>query len=128
MKIREFAGDISTQSANLVTTLELLRRRSDDKSVPAKINTQSLINLVLNTDSAFSYDALVTANKTIPAVKNLIKSFNKEQVILTPLTSTSSDETTTNGVAQQGQFQAPVDDVSSMATRAAKARGAAISQ
>ena len=130
MRLREFAGENnSAPESNLVTALELLRHRSQDKSTPATISTQSLINLVLNTDKTFSYDALVDANENNPAVKNLIKSFNKDQVILAPLTGEDDDSTTTNtNGATQDTFQAPVDDVSSMANRAAKTRGAPIAQ
>jgi hypothetical protein len=130
MRLCEFASDTNTPEFNLVTALELLRHRSADKSAPAKISTQSLINLVLNTDRTFSYDALVDANENNPAVKNLIKSFNQDQVILAPLTGNDdSDATTTNtdGV-DQNTFQAPVDDVSDMAKRAAKHRGAPVAQ
>ena len=132
MRLREFAGDANTSESNLVTALELLRHRSQDKSAPATISTKSLINLVLNTDKTFSYDALVDANENNPAVKNLIKSFNQDQVVLAPLNGSDEDEydsTTTNtNSADQNTFQAPVDDVSSMAKRAAKTRGAAVSQ
>ena len=131
MRLREFASDDSAPEANLVTALELLRHRSADKSAPATISTQSLINLVLNTDRTFSYDALVNANKNNPAVKNLIKSFNQDQVVLAPVTGNDNedDSTTTNtdGV-DQNTFRAPVDDVTSMAKRAAKTRGAPVAQ
>ena len=130
MRLCEFAGNNdSTPESNLVTALELLRHRSADKLTPATISTKSLINLVLNTDRTFSYSALVDANENNPAVKNLIKSFNKDQVILAPLTGEDEDSTTTNtDGATQNTFQAPVDDVSSMANRAAKSRGAPIAQ
>lgn len=129
MRLREFAGENnSAPESNLVTALELLRHRSQDKSTPATISTQSLINLVLNTDKTFSYDALVDANENNPAVKNLIKSFNKDQVILAPLTGEDDSTTTNTDGMDQNTFQAPVDDVSSMANRAAKTRGAPIAQ
>ena len=131
MRLREFAGENNgAPESNLVTALELLRHRSQDKSAPATISTQSLINLVLNTDKTFSYDALVDANENNPAVKNLIKSFNKDQVILAPLTGSDEDDSTTTNTdgTTPDTFQAPVDDVSSMANRAAKTRGAPIAQ
>ena len=130
MRLQEFASDSATPESNLVTALELLRHRSQDKSAPATISTQSLINLVLNTDRTFSYNALVDANKNNPAVKNLIKSFNKDQVILAPITGGEEEETTTTNTdgVDQTTFQAPVDDVSSMAKRAAKTRGAPVAQ
>lgn len=129
MRLREFAGENnSAPESNLVTALELLRHRSEDKSIPASISTKSLINLVLNTDKTFSYDALVDANENNPAVKNLIKSFNKDQVILAPLTGEEDSTTTNTDGTPQDTFQAPVDDVSSMAKRAAKTRGAPVAQ
>ena len=130
MRLREFAhGPTNTPESNLVTALELLRHRSQDKSAPATISTQSLINLVLNTDHTFDYESLVDANENNPAVKNLIKSFNQDQVVLAPLHGNEDEPTTTNtdGV-DQNTFQAPVDDVSSMAKRAAKTRGAPVAQ
>jgi hypothetical protein len=130
MRLREFAhGPTNTPESNLVTALELLRHRSQDKSASATISTQSLINLVLNTDRTFSYDALVDANENNPAVKNLIKSFNQDQVVLAPLQGSEEEPTTTNtNSAEQNTFQAPVDDVTSMAKRAAKTRGAPVAQ
>ena len=128
MRLREFIhGPTNTPESNLVTALELLRHRSADKSSPATISTQSLINLVLNTDRTFDYNALVSANENNPAVKNLIKSFNRDQVILAPLQGSEEEPTTTNTDAvDQTTFQAPVDDVTSMAKRAAKTRGAPV--
>jgi hypothetical protein len=133
MRLREFAhGPTNTPESNLVTALELLRHRSKDTSAPATISTQSLINLVLNTDRTFDYDALVNANDTNSAVKNLIKSFNQDQVVLAPLQGGDEEESTTTNIdtdgVDQNTFQAPVDDVSSMAKRAAKTRGAPIAQ
>ena len=130
MRLREFAhGPTNTPESNLVTALELLRHRSEDKSSPATISTKSLINLVLNTDRTFDYESLVNANENNPAVKNLIKSFNQDQVVLAPVHGNEEEPTTTNiGGSEQNTFQAPVDDVTSMAKRAAKTRGAPVAQ
>jgi hypothetical protein len=130
MLINEVTEPASPSDGNLVTALQLLKSKySDGKSVP-KISTQSLINLILNTDKNFNYDSLVQSAENNPAVKNLIKSYNKDYVILR-LTSDAEnvDATTTlspTGSPQQQGFQLPVDDVSSMAKRAAKQRGAAV--
>jgi hypothetical protein len=115
----------NTPESNLTTALELIRHRYKDKKQPPKISTQSLINLVLNTDKTFDYDALVAANENNPALKNLIKSYNKDYIELLPAgEDADTDATTTN--APDGQAtQAPVDTVSNMAKRAAKSRGAA---
>ena len=113
----------NTPESNLLTALELIRNRYKDVPVVPKISTNSLINMVLNTDKTFDYSALVTANEKNPAVKNLIKSFNKDYVQLRTVGDEENDETTTN-TADGDPTQNPVDDVSSMAKRAAKTRGA----
>jgi len=124
VKINEFIhSPKNTPESNLTTALELIRHRYKDKQQPPKISTQSLINLVLNTDKTFDYDALVAANETNPAIKNIIKSYNKDYVELNSL-SDDSDETTTN--VGDETTQGSVDTVPNMAKRAAKARGAAI--
>lgn len=115
----------NTPESNLTTALELLRNRySDDSQTPIKINTQSLINLVLNTDKTFDYDALVSANENNPAVKTLIKSFNKDYVILNPKGADAADEVTTTNTPDGDPSQGHVDTVDDMAKRAAKKRGA----
>ena len=115
----------NTPESNLVTALELLRNRYKDRDADPKISTQSLINLVLNTDKTFDYDALVDANETNPAVKNLIKSFNKDEVILQRVGGEEDSSTTTN-TPDGDATDAPVDTVSDMAKRAAKTRNTSI--
>lgn len=123
MKINELTNQPkNSPESNLVTALELIRHRYKDKDKLPKINTQSIINLVLNTDKTFDYDALVSANEKNSAVKNIIKSFNKDYVELHPVGKDSeSDATTTNT-----DKQAPVDTVSKMAKRAGKKRNNSI--
>ncbi len=125
MKISELIhSPVNTPEANLVTALELIRNRYKDKNKSPQISTQSLINLVLNTDKTFDYDALVQAAEQNPAVKNLIKSYNKDQVTLR---HSEPDEVKTTVPPEEGDpTQAPVDDVSSMAKRAGKKRDADI--
>lgn len=125
MKISELIhSPKNTPESNLVTALELIRNRYKDKEQLPTISTQSLINLVLNTDKTFDYDALVQAAESNPAVKNLIKSFNKDQVTLR---HDDPDEVTTTTSPEQGDTtQAPVDTVSDMAVRAGKKRDADI--
>ena len=126
MRLDEFIhSPKNTPESNLLTALELIRNRYKDKDKLPKISTQSLINLVLNTDKTFNYDALVSANDTNPAVKNLIKSYNKDHIQLRPAGELGDDEATTTNVGDDAT-QAPVDTVKNMAKRAAKTRGAAI--
>ena len=125
MRLREFAhGPTNTPESNLVTALELIRNRYKDVPTAPKISTQSLINMVLNTDRTFDYDALVSANENNPAVKNLIKSYNKDYVELNNADDTAEEEPTTTNTSSGDATEAPVDTVDDMAKRAAKARGA----
>jgi len=116
----------NTPESNLTTALELIRHRYKDKKQPPKISTQSLINLVLNTDKTFDYDALVAANENNPALKNLIKSYNKDYIELLPAGEDADTDATTTNTPDGEATQAPVDTVSNMAKRAAKTRGAAL--
>lgn len=128
MRLKEFAQDsTNTSAANLVTALELLRNRYKDSPTPPKLNTQSLINMIINTDRTFDYDSLIAANEENPAVKNLIKSYNKDYVELRPAGEEAEDEETTTNTPDGDPTQNPVDTVDDMAKRAAKTRGAAIS-
>ncbi len=123
MRLDEFTNSTNTPESNLTTALELIRHRYKDKKTPPKISTQSLINMVLNTDKNFNYDALVSANENNPALKNLIKSFNKDYVELRSADDTDdTDATTTNTDANK----APVDTVSKMAKRAGKKRNKSV--
>jgi hypothetical protein len=127
VRLNEFThGPTNTPESNLTTALELIRNRYKDKQQPPKISTQSLINLVLNTDKTFDYDALVSANENNPALKNLIKSYNKDYIELLPAGEDADTDATTTNTPDGEATQAPVDTVSNMAKRAAKTRGAAI--
>ncbi len=127
MRLDEFQhSPKNTPESNLTTALELIRHRYKDKKQPPKISTQSLINLVLNTDKTFDYDALVAANENNPALKTLIKSYNKDYIELLPAGEDADTDATTTNTPDGEATQAPVDTVSNMAKRAAKTRGAAI--
>ena len=126
MRLNEFQhSPKNTPESNLTTALELIRHRYKDKQQPPKISTQSLINLVLNTDKTFDYDALVAANENNPALKNLIKSYNKDYIELQPAGADDNTDATTTNTPSGDATQAPVDTVSNMAKSAAKKRGAA---
>jgi hypothetical protein len=125
VRLNEFThGPTNTPESNLTTALELIQHRYKDKEQSPKVSTQSIINLVRNTDRTFDYEALVQANETNPAVKNLIKTFNKDYVELNTVND-GEDEASTTNVGDE-TTQAPVDTVANMAKRAAKTRGAAI--
>ena len=126
MRINEFThGPTNTPESNLLTALELIQHRYKDKEKIPNISTQSLINLVRNTDRTFDYEALAQANETNPAVKNLIKSFNKDVVELNQVQPEADDAETTTNVGDE-TTDAPVDTVANMAKRAGKKRDADI--
>ena len=127
MRLNEFIhSPKNTPESNLTTALELIRNRYKDQDTAPKISTQSLINLVLNTDKTFDYDALVSANTNNPALKNIIKSYNKDYIELWPAgEDNDSSATVENPKDQDVDPNAPVDTVSNMAKSAAKKRGAA---
>ena len=125
MKINEVLSPTSTPESNLLTALELIRNRYKDKKQPPKLSTHSLINLVLNTDKNFDYNALVDANTNNPAVQNIIKSYNKEYVELWPAGEDyDSSATVENPKGVDADPNAPVDTVGDMALRAGKKRDA----
>ncbi len=125
MRLDEFVhSPKNTPESNLTTALELIRHRYKDKKQLPKISTQSLINLVLNTDKTFDYDALVSANETNPALKNLIKSYNKDYIELRPAGELDDTDATTTNTPAGDATTAPVDTVANMAKKAAKKRGA----
>jgi hypothetical protein len=124
VRLNEFIhGPTNTPESNLTTALELIQHRYKDKEQSPKVSTQSIINLVRNTDRTFDYESLVQANETNPAVKNLIKTFNKDYVELNTVNDGEEDAPTTN--VGDETTDAPVDTVANMAKRAAKTRGAA---
>ena len=126
MRLDEFIhSPKNTPESNLTTALELIRHRYKDKQQLPKISTQSLINLVLNTDKTFDYDALVSANENNPALKNLIKSYNKDYIELRPAGDLDDTDATTTNTPAGDTATAPVDTVSNMAKQAARKRGAA---
>jgi hypothetical protein len=126
VRLHEFEhGPTNTPESNLLTALELIQHRYKDKEKLPNVSTQSLINLVRNTDRTFDYEALVQANETNPAVKNLIKSYNKDFVELNQIQPVEDETETTTNVGDE-TTNAPVDTVSNMAKRAAKTRGAAL--
>ena len=118
---------VSTDPVNtLATALELVRYRYKDKKLTPKINTDSLLNLIRNTDRTFDYDALVAANKKNPAVKNIIKSFNKDQIILNSFGDETDADTSNSPTVDNTNAKAPVDTVSKMAKRAGKKRNKSV--
>jgi hypothetical protein len=137
MKIREIIREDESPdeqlgkqfiNTNLVPVLMFLRSRADDKELSPKMSTNSLIQLVRNAgDHTFDYDALVTSNEENPAVKELIKSFNEQEIVLkSSFDSASDSDTVNNGEEDADVAQNPEATVDQMAKSAASDRGAPI--
>jgi hypothetical protein len=122
MQAKEFLREFSEQSqySNLVSVLNFLKNSADKRGLTPKISTASLINMVKNTgQSEFEYGDLVKANEQDSTVKNLIKSFNKDEVIV----SGDNNQTVTNSPdSYAGAAQNPEQTVSSMAKKALNRR------
>ena len=122
MRINEVIQTPSaTPENNLVTTLELLRYRYKDKRLTPKIKTDSLINLIRNTDRTFDYDTLVSAHDANPTVQNLIKSFNREEITLRPF-GNEVDAAEPDDQVHPDAAQQPTNVVGNMAKKAARKR------
>lgn len=121
-------------SANLMPVLQFLKNRSEDKELAPKLRTDSLIQLVKNAgDSTFNYQALVTAHENDDAVKEMIKSFNEDEIILKSDFDRSGSSSDSGGEThgddssdEEGGHGGPEDPtvtVDKMAKRAANKRG-----
>jgi len=83
----------SDLDSNLLPVLMFLKKQSDDRKVIPKLRTDSLIQLVQNSgDLSFSYDDLVAAHENDDAVKELISSFNEDEITLKSGNSDADDE------------------------------------
>ena len=84
MRYREFVreGDPQMDPSVLLSALELMAHEASDKGMPPVIKMNDLIQIVKQPGTTFDYNALVQYYKTVPAVKNLIKSFNRDEVVL----------------------------------------------
>ena len=112
------ANDNVDSFASLLTVLQFLKARNKQLGGYTKMKTASLINMVKNAgDQSFSYADLVTAQSASPAVKNLIKDMNQDEVIL----SSESDDDQ-NAEIEGGPHKNPEDVVSGMADKALNKR------
>jgi hypothetical protein len=114
MRIHELLREEDNNSP-LLTVLQYLRGRSHDQDQVATFSTNSVINMVSNTGVPFDYDGLVSANADDPAVKELIKNFNRNTITL----AAYGDETEVDNDSDDAVNNSNDDDaVSSMAKRA----------
>jgi hypothetical protein len=82
MRIDEVSGPAGDN--NLVTILQFLRSRAHNKKLTPVISTQSLINMVKNQGGSeyFTFDNLLKAQEMNPAIRELIKNIDRNEVTL----------------------------------------------
>jgi len=127
MKIREIISESflseepdSSENANLLQILLYLKERSEDDAESATLRTNSVIQLVRNAgQSMFDYRALTQAFEKDEAVKNLIKSFNKDEITLKSDMDVDDESFEDD---EEGSNMSPEDTVQSMAKRATNQR------
>ena len=108
------------QNENLLLVLLYLKERSEDNADAAVLRTNSVIQLVRNAGEAmFDYKALTTAFEQDPAVKNLIKTFNAEQIVLKSDLDIDDEE---SFEADEEPEMSPEETVDDMAKSAASKR------
>lgn len=116
MRLRDIIKeDTDAQNTILLSILSFIKKRASESGIGGKIKTKALINMVKNAgDKSFNYDTLAKANENNPAVKNLIKSFNQEEVII--------GQNDPQDVFNPDQAKNPVDTVAQMAKKALNKR------
>lgn len=82
MRLREF--DTADKINTLVMLLNFMKQRANELDVIGKISFESLINSMNRAGYNLTYDEFVEFYESIPAVKNLVKSFNTKEVIIQP--------------------------------------------
>lgn len=138
MKINEIINeDVSAEeqlsgnkllNTNLLPVLMFLKTRAEDRELSAKLRTDSLIQLVQNAgDVTFNYRSLVDAYENNDAIKELIKNFNEEEVVLK--SDTDPEETDIEHSEEEGgQPEDPTEVVKGMAHKAAENRNESVEE
>lgn len=100
----------------LITLLQFLKNKGDQHSGAIRVPMQSVIAMMQNAGLSFDYTNLEQLAKKSDTVKNLIKSFNKDEIIV----KTLADEPQAGDMGDTG----PGDEktVSRMAKKAASRR------
>ena len=121
MRLKEIVtNEDGDQYANLVSVLMFLKNSAQDRNLTPKIGTESLINLVKNSGQpAFEFDDLLVAIDADPAVKELVKSANKNEVVIR---ADHDQEVTTDTDADSSSVKNPEKTVKDMAKKALNRR------
>lgn len=106
-------------NANLLMVLLYLKEQAENDAENATLRTDSVIQLVRNAgDMMFNYHALTVAFENDDAVKNLIQTFNKDELTLKSESESDEDEEMSDEEPQMP----PEDVVQDMAKSAANKR------
>lgn len=102
---------------SLISILGYLKSKGDQRAAGIKVPMSSVIALMQNTGQNVSYQDIESLRQSNTAIQNLIKSVNKDEVILN---TAAGDEMASS---EEGDFM-PGDemDVEQMAKRAANRR------
>jgi hypothetical protein len=128
MRLNEFSGDYediieddadSRGDANLITALEFLRSRGQQKHLVPKVRVDSLIQMVQNTGhKEFNFEALQGAFKTNDTVKGLIKDIKDDTNGVKYVYLTGFDDSEDEALGSDAAKSAPEKTVAGMANRA----------
>lgn len=129
MRLNEFNGDSyddiiedeadSRGDANLITALEFLRGRSQQKHLVPKVRVDSLIQMVQNTGhKEFNLEALQGAFKTNDTVKGLIKDIKDDVNGVKYVYLNGFDDSEDEALGSDAAQSAPEKTVAGMANRA----------
>ena len=115
--VKEDGSDIHSK---IVTALSLVKSKIDQGDLQSKLPVQFVIRLIQNTGlQGFTLDQLKAANDEIPAMKNIVKQINNDEIVF----ATHSYANIEN---HDDEFGAPSDNpqqtVSNMAKSAMKRR------
>ena len=99
---------------NLIALLGYLKSKGDQRAAGVKVPMSSVIALMQNTGQNISYDEIEALRQKNSAIKNMIKSVNKDEIVL----NTNADK------EDEGDNFEPGDenDVAQMAKRATARR------
>ena len=118
MRFSEFAEGVgaSDEYAKVVTALSVIQDEIRKKNLaPAEVSTKTVLNYIQNTGlQGFSYDNLVSANSSEPAMKNIVKNITPDKVSF----NIGSSQSASNVDDMSAAVNNPEQTVSNMAKSA----------
>tara|TARA_R110000823_G_scaffold75450_4_gene172620 strand:+ start:2693 stop:3094 length:402 start_codon:yes stop_codon:yes gene_type:complete len=94
MRFNEFSklNEDSQSLDALISVLNFLRQRANDKRVVGKISFDALSKIMNNLDQHIDYGTFSNIFDTHPALKNLVKDFNEKDIVLLPFGDEPEEE------------------------------------